>query len=306
MAEASAPSPDRPLLGIALRIGSASVFAFMGAMLKLASDHGVSAPEMILYRNLFALPLVLGWVVAGPGLGALATRHPLAHLTRSMIGLISMLFTFEALVLLPLAEATSITFSAPLLSTVLSALLIGERIGRYRWGAVLLGFVGILVITRPGGVSAAVPMTGVAVALCAALGQAAVMVTLRQIARTEHVAAIVFWFTVATTSAGAAMLPFFGRWHDAGTWPLLIACGVAGGCGQIMMTGSLRHAPVATVVPFDYLQMAWAVLFGWLIWSDAPGVATIAGMLLIGGAGLLTVWREHSRHLAPSSPAMNE
>lgn len=305
MAETPFP-PDRPLLGIALRIGSASAFATMGAVLKAASNAGVNAPEMIFYRNFFALPIVLGWVLTSPGMASLKTRRPLAHLLRCFIGLVSMLFTFEALVLLPLAEATTITFSAPLWATLVSALMLGERIGRYRWSAVLLGFVGILVITRPGGTSEDVPLTGILVALCAAVGQAAVMITLRQITRSEAIPAIVFWFTLSTSLAGAAFLPFFGHWHGPETWPLLVGCGFAGGLGQILMTSSLRHAPVATVVPFDYLQMVWAVIFGWAIWAQAPGLSTIGGMLLIAAAGLITVLREQRRRVTPGTPAMNE
>ena len=301
------PAPDRPLVGILLRVAGATSFAVMSVALKLASEHGVTAPEMIFYRNFFALPIVLGWALAGPGIGALRTSRPLAHLTRSGIGLVSMLFTFEALVLLPLAEATTITFSAPIFATLLSALMLRESIGRYRWAAVLVGFIGIVVIARPGETSGVVPLVGITVALAAALGQALVAITLRQIGKTEQIAAIVFWFTVITSLAGAAMLPFFGKAHDNTAWLLLLLGGATGGAAQILMTASLRHAAVSAVVPFDYMQMLWAILFGWLVWSMAPSHSTIAGALLVACAGIATAWREHRRRAgAPATQLMAE
>ncbi|GGE80091.1 permease [Sphingomonas prati] len=286
-----APAADRPLLGIALRLGSASCFAIMAVALKLSSERGVTAPEMILYRNGFGLPVLLAWVLLGPGLGALRTRRPLAHLTRSAIGLVSMVLTFEALILLPLAEATTITFAAPVFATILSVFVLSERVGRYRWAAVAMGFTGVLIVMQPG--SDRLPLAGVLVAVAAAIGQAGVAITLRQIGKSEGIAAIVFWFTVATTVAGLLALPWFGQRHDATTWALLVAAGMIGICGQLMMTASLQHAPVAVVAPLDYLQILWATLFGWLVFAHAPVATTLLGAALVVAGGLLTAWREH-------------
>lgn len=289
------------MFGILLRAGSASCFAIMGATLKLASLHGVNAPEMILYRNGFGLPVLLAWVLLGPGIGALRTRRPLAHLTRSIVGLTSMLLTFQALILLPLAEATTITFAAPVFATILSVVVLSEKVGRYRWAAVLLGFAGVLVVMQPG--SDVLPLLGVLVAIAAAIGQAAVAITLRQIGKSEGIAAIVFWFTVGTTVAGLAMLPWFGHRHDAQTWGLLVIAGMVGICGQLMMTASLRHAPVAVVAPLDYLQILWATLFGWLLFGHAPVATTLLGAAMVVSGGVLTALRERRlrRIAAPSA-----
>jgi drug/metabolite transporter (DMT)-like permease len=137
------------------------------------------------------------------------------------------------------------------------------------------------------------PIAGVAVAVAAAVGQAGVAITLRQIGKSEGIAAIVFWFTVATTVAGLAALPWFGQRHDATTWGLLVAAGMVGICGQLMMTASLQHAPVAVVAPLDYLQILWATLFGWLVFAHAPVATTLLGAALVVAGGLLTAWREH-------------
>jgi drug/metabolite transporter (DMT)-like permease len=127
-----------------------------------------------------------------------------------------------------------------------------------------------------------------------------VMITIRQISRTEGTAAIVFWFTVMTTGAGAILLLFFGRWHDPATMAMLAGAGLLGGFAQLAMTASLRFAPVSVVVPFDYLQIVWATLVGWLVFGSAPTMLMLAGAALICGSGLYTAYRERVRGREPA------
>lgn len=289
--------PERRLLGIALRATSATAFAAMSALLKGASEHGVAATEMIFYRNAWALLIVGGWICAGPGWSAVKTRAPLAHITRSIVGLISMLLTFGALALLPLGEATTLTYAAPIAATLLSGLVLAERIGRHRWSAVAVGFLGVLLVARPGNGITAI---GLAVGIGAAFGQSVVMVTVRQISRTEQTVAIVFWFTIFTTIAGLLMLPFVGHRHDFTTYALLAAAGLFGGVGQLSMTGSLRFAPVSVVVPLDYLQIVWGILIGWLVFLSPPTPLMLAGAALIAASGMYTAYREHVRGREPA------
>jgi drug/metabolite transporter (DMT)-like permease len=293
----SAPPPERRLQGILLRAASATAFAGMAALLKAASERGVATPEMIFYRNGWALLVVGGWIALGPGWSSIRTRKPWSHITRSAIGLVSMLLTFGALALLPLGEATTLTYAAPLVATILSGLVLGEAIGPRRWAAVAVGFVGVALVAQPGGT--ALPAFGVAVGIAAAFGQSAVMITVRQISRTEGIAAIVFWFSLFTTLAGAAMLPFFGRWHDPAVMAMLAGAGLLGGFAQLAMTASLRFAPVSVVVPFDYLQIVWATLVGWLAFGTPPTALMLAGAVLIGGSGLYTAYRERARGREP-------
>jgi drug/metabolite transporter (DMT)-like permease len=269
----------------------------MSALLKGASTRGVATTEMIFYRNAWALIVVGPWISLGPGWSAIRTRAPLAHLTRSTIGLISMLLTFGALALLPLGEATTLTYAAPILATVLSGLILAEKIGPRRWGAVALGFVGVILVARPGD---DVTPVGLLVGIAAAIGQAAVMITVRQISRTEQTAAIVFWFTVLTTVAGAAMLPFFGRSHDLVTYAMLACAGLLGGVGQLSMTASLRFAPVSVVVPLDYLQIVWGILIGWFVFLAPPTPLMLAGAALIAAGGIYTAYRERKRGIEPA------
>lgn len=283
---------DLVVRGILCRIGSGLSFATMGALLKLASTEGMNAPELVFYRSVFSLPVVLAWVLKRESLKVLRPNRPLAHVWRGLLGLVSMGLTFQALILLPLAEATAINFTAPIFATILSFLILKEAVGVHRWAAVMVGFAGVLVVTRPGGSS--LPMLGVGIALAAAFCQASVTTTLRRLQRSEHVSAIVFWFAISGIVVGGLAMPVFGSAHGPAAFALVIAGGLAGGLGQLFMTASLR-APVSSVAPFDYLQIVAATAYGWLLFSDVPGFTTIAGASLIAASGLYTAWREH-RH----------
>ncbi len=297
--------------GIALRIASAGCFSVMAAVLKLASLDGVVAPEMLFYRAFFGLPVVLIWVLTSQGgFKALSTRRPWAHVGRSTLGIASILCVFQTLTLLPLADATTISFTAPIFATLLSFLILKEPVGPRRWAAVAVGFIGVIIVMRPapglGADAEAVPVAGIGFGLTAALLTAAVTITLRQLRDTEHVAAIVFWFFVGSSVVGAVLLPVFGHAHAAATFGLLVLGGVMGGLAQLFMTASLRAAPVAVVAPFDYLQIIGAIVFGWWLMQTTPTLSTLAGAALIAGSGLYTAWREHVRRkeslIQPTAP----
>jgi drug/metabolite transporter (DMT)-like permease len=287
--------------GILCRIGSGLSFSTMGALLKLASIEGLNAPELVFYRSLFSLPIVLFWVLKRESLASLRPKRPLAHVWRSALGLLSMGLTFEALILLPLADATAINFTAPIFATILSFVILREDVGVHRWGAVFLGFIGVVIVARPGGSS--LPVLGVVIALVGAVGQAGVTTTLRHLQRSENIAAIVFWFAVAGIVVGALLMPVFGHMHGPKAMAMVIAGGFAGGAGQLLMTSSLR-APVSVVSPFDYLQIVAATIFGWMLFSDVPSAHTITGATLIAGSGIYTAWREHRRRLKEGPTAV--
>ncbi|WP_444858934.1 DMT family transporter [Sphingosinicella sp.] len=287
----SSHSGRSPLAGIGLRLGATGSFALMAALIKLASDRGVSAPELVFYRSLFAIPPLFVWIAASTTPGRWRTKRPLAHLTRGAIGVTSMFLSFGALTLLPLAEAVTLSFIAPLFAVALSALLLAEPVGRHRWTAVAIGLLGVVVVMQPAGTGLS-PL-GLGLAVAGALSVAAATITIRQIGRTESTQSIVLWFTLICTAAGAATLPVFGQLHDGATWALLVALGTFGGIGQLLMTASLRAAAVGAVVPFDYAHLIWAALLGWLIWDSYPRATTWAGAAIIIASGLYTIWREH-------------
>jgi RarD protein len=284
------PQQNR-LAGIALRLCAATSFAFMAAFIKLGHLRGVSTAELGFYRFAFGLPPLILWIAWSRNWSAWRTTRPLAHVWRAVIGLSTMLMGFSALGYLPLAEATTIGFAAPLFAVVLSALVLKEPVGRHRWSAVAIGFAGVLIVMRPDG--GGLPATGLALAIAAAFGVGIVTITIRQIGLTEGTQTTVLWFSVLATIVLGTTLPFYGASHDSGTWAILLALGISGGIGQLFLTSSLRYAPVPVVVPFDYAQLLWAVLLGWLLFADHAPATTWAGAAVIVASGLYTLYREH-------------
>ncbi len=271
----------------------------MAAMIKLGSEAGVSLAELAFYRFFFGLAPLLGWMAMTRSLGAWRTKRPGAHIVRGVIGLSTMVCGFSAVIRLPLAEATTISFAVPLFAVILSAAILHEPVGRHRWSAVAIGFIGVLIVTRPGG--SELPAAGLAFAVAAAFGGAAVTITIRQIGRTESTPTTVLWFTLFSIAASGTFMPFFARTHDGAVWAILVALGLFGGIGQLFLTSALRFAPVSVVVPFDYSQLVWAVLLGWLIWDTRPPATTWLGGAVIVASGLYTLYRE--RKLGREKPA---
>lgn len=287
----SAPVQQNRLLGIGLRLGGALSFGCMAACIKLASEGGTNLAELAFYRFLFSLPPIFFWIALTGNYGAWRTERPLAHLTRSSIGLATMVCAFSSVVYLPLAEATTLSFAVPLFSVILSALLLKEQVGPHRWSAVAAGFLGVFVVMQPG--DSHLDPVGLGFAIAAAFGGAAVVVTIRQIGRTESAPTTVLWFTLSSTVVTGLLMPAFGQAHDATIWAILIAMGLFGGIGQLFMTSALRFAPVSVVVPFDYSQLILAVTLGWIIWDTHPPATTWAGAAVIIASGLYTLYREH-------------
>lgn len=285
-------------MAIGMRIMAIACLAVMLAAIKLAGQRGVHIMESLFYRQFLSLPLILAWLWMGPGLTSVRTNRIGAHGIRTVVGMTGMVLNFLSVTLLPLAEATTIGFTVPIFATILSALVLKEVTGIHRWGAVVLGFCGVLVMFRPD--AGHFPPLGVAVAIAAAIMVAIVSILIRQIGRTEGAATTVFWYTVLSLPPLGIGLCFFGQNHDLLTWGLLAIIGLAGGAGQLLLTASLRWAPVSVVLPMDYSSLIWATLLGWLIWDYWPGGSTWAGALLIVGSGLYIAWRERVRSIRPN------
>ena len=268
----------------------------MTVLVKLASDAGVHLAEIMFWRQSLAVPVVLAWVIAGPGLASLATKRFGAHVTRSALGLTSMTFYMGSITLLPLAEATTLGFTTPIFATILAALVLREKVGKHRIAAVVAGFVGVLVIVQLGGNH--IPASGAAVGLIAAVSVAITSLQIRDMGRTEGAATTVFWFSALSIIPMGLLLPFFITAHDGYEWALLAGIGTLGGIGQIGLTAALRLAPVSTVIGMDYISLLWSSLFGWLIWNYVPGPATWIGAAIIIVSGLYIAWREHRLSIA--------
>ncbi|WP_447728550.1 DMT family transporter [Sphingomonas koreensis] len=293
-------SSDRILHGLALRLIAILMLSTMGALIKLVEMRGANLIEIMLFRQFFAIPFILVWVAMGPGFASLRTRHFGMHLTRSAVGLTGMVFNFGAVMLLPLAEATTLSFTVPIFATLLGALVLKEPTGWHRWGAVLAGFVGVLIVVQPG--TSHIPLGGTLVGLTAALFVAIVAIQLRQMGRTESPATTVFWFSTLSVPPLAIGYAFVAAPHDWQTFALLILIGFVGGGAQLALTAALRFAPVSTVVPMDYSSLIWATLYGYLLFGVLPGPWTWVGAPIIIASGLYIVWRERRRGLLRASP----
>jgi drug/metabolite transporter (DMT)-like permease len=285
---------DRRLLAIGARLLSVICLSVMFALVKLTAARGVNLVESLFYRQALAIPLVTTWIATGPGFASLRTRRFRAHLWRTALGMTGMVLNFTTYLLLPLAEATTILFSVPIFATILSALVLREPTGWHRWAAVLLGFLGVIIVAQPGGKEAS--SLGIVIGMIASLVVAGVSITLRQIGRTESATTTVFWFTILSAGPLALAMPFFGRWHDPATTAMLVAIGLSGGMAQLALTASLRLAPVSVVLPMDYSNLLWATLLGHALFGTLPTTATWLGAPLIVASGLYIVYREHRLH----------
>lgn len=296
---------QRPTYALFLRLGAALSFATMAMLIKQAGEAGISLPEIMFWRQFLTVPLVIGYLLIIGQIARLKTQRIGTHATRAGIGMVGMVLNFSAVLLLPLAESTTLGFTTPLFAVVLAGLVFREHVGPWRWAAVALGFAGVLVIAQPGQVPVSLP--GTLAGLGAALMTALISFLIRGMSRTEEPLRIVFYFSLFGAAMMSVLLPFYARAHEAEQWLLLAGIGVMGMCGQLFVTGSLRHGPIASVMIMDYTSLIWATAFGWLIWDHLPPAATWLGAPLIVGAGVLVAWREHrlgkERDIGPAADA---
>lgn len=281
----------QPFKAIAIRIAAAFALSTMSMLIKYAGDRGVHLAELLFWRQAIASVLIAGFLISIGRIATVKTRRFGAHFRRAFVGLVSMCFLYGTVLILPLAEATAINFTAPFFAVMLSVLLFKETVGKYRWGAVICGFLGVLVITQPGG-GAAINPIGVATGLIGAFFVALISYQVQDLNKTESPWSIVFWFGVLSAPMAALAMPFFASSHDPVTWMIIIAMAVSGGIAQLLLTASLRFGSAATIIIIDYTSLLWAVGYGWTVFDRAPSGGLWLGAPLILGAGLLIARRE--------------
>lgn len=289
--DAPSASLDRPRLGIACAVLGMAGMAVMDGLAKYLVER-YPVGQVVFSRNLLALlPLCLLLWRKG-GIKALKTRRPDLQVLRGLLLFVAAVTFFLGLRFLGLAEATVLAFAAPLFITALSVPLLGERVGVHRWSAVILGFVGVLVVVRPGAeafsLAAALPLTA---ALLYGLG----MIVTRRLSRDDGIAAIAILGNLTTIVASAGLLAFGWVPPAAGDLWAFAAMGLIGGALTILLIQAYRLAPAAVVAPFDYSALIWAAAIGWLFWREVPGGFVWLGAAIIITSGLYILFRESRR-----------
>lgn len=279
---------DRPLRGIILVNLAVLVFTLMDGLVKLAATT-YPIGQIVFFRNLCAFIPVLWFISRSGGIALLRTRRPLAHIIRGMIGVSAMASFFLSYKLLPLSEAIALGLSAPIFITLLSVPFLGEKVGPRRSIAIIVGFMGVLVMTRPGAESFS---WGALVAIISALLYAFALIAIRRLGKSEPVLTIVFYFTLFSTLASGVSLPW--QWVTPNTTGLLllIAIGILGGFGQMLSTSAIKSAPVSIIAPFDYMALVYGMIIGNLLWNEHPTFHLLMGAALVVASGLYILWRE--------------
>ncbi|MBJ7499630.1 MAG: DMT family transporter [Sphingopyxis sp.] len=297
----SSAAPQNYLGGIALRLLAMASLSLMFVVVKYVDRAGIHIVESLFWRQVLVLPFLLLWVRATSGMSSLKTARIGAHARRMMMGLTGMACNFGAMILLPMAEATTISLSVPVFAVIFAALLLGEATGWQRWSAVIVGFIGVLIVLDPvsgfAGGFGGTHGIGTLVALTGAIMTALITIAVRDLGRTENAATIVFWFSLLSMIPLGIALPFVFTPHSGDEWLLLIGLGFLGAIVQMSLTGALRLAPVSVVIPMDYSSLLWAIAAGWWFFGTLPADTTWVGAPLIVASGLFIAWREHRRHI---------
>ncbi len=282
---------DHVARGIAFALIAFSIFSCADAGVKWLTER-YSVFQIIFVSNLFTLIPVALLIRHEGGLHKLRPRHPWLVGLRSILLAIDMVLVFYAFTELPLADAYALIFAVPMVVTALSVPILGEKVGWRRWSAVVVGFIGVLIVLRPG---IAELKAGHIAAISSALFFGLSLILVRRMGKDESTGGLIFWMVVALLAVSAPIMPEVYvpmSWPDLG---LMAVLGLLSGAGHLMLIRAFRLAPSAIVAPFHYSQMIWAVFFGLFLFGDIPDAWVISGSAVIIGSGLYILWRETVR-----------
>ena len=285
---------------ILIKMLSVLLFALMSALIRWLGDR-VPLGQVVFFRSAFAiLPVLAIYAVRGELFTAVRTERPFGHLGRGMISVVGMFLSFAALARLPLADANALSFASPLITVALAAMILKEQVRVYRWSAVAIGFVGVVVMLWPfldiGHMTASTEATvGAMCAIGAALTNAGSVIQTRRLTDSETTSSIVFYFSFICMLIGACTLPF--AWHQPSLleFAALVGIGFIGGISHILLTESYRYAAASVVAPFDYTAMLWSFLLGYWMFDEVPTTYVFAGSAIVAASGLFVIWRERRR-----------
>jgi drug/metabolite transporter (DMT)-like permease len=263
-------------------------FSIADAIAKWHGTEGFASVEIVFFRYLFGIvPVAIALWAAG--LHQVRTQRPVAHIFRGALMSVALALFFWGLSVVPLAQAISVAFTAPLFITALSVPVLGEKVGMARWAAVIVGFIGMLVIIRPGADSFKPEMLIiVASAAVFALG----ITYTRRLARTETVTTMFTWTTVVAMLLFAPLAWWNWKAPEADHLGGFAVLGLIGGAAHYLVIIAYRNAPVAVIAPQEYMALVWGAILGWVIWSEVPSGWTWAGAAIVAGAGGFIALRE--------------
>ncbi|WAJ26673.1 DMT family transporter [Antarcticirhabdus aurantiaca] len=298
---AAISAAPNPTLGIGLKCLSVLVFVAMQTSIKIGGQ-GIPAGEIVFFRSFFALlPVFIYLAWLGQVRTALRTDDLGGHFIRGAVGVSSMGLGFFALTRLPYPEWISISYATPLLTVVFAALFLGEVVRAYRWTAVVVGLVGVLVVLAPNlsllsAEDALAPAgdeqaVGALASMASAVFAAFAMIQVRRLVRKENTATIVVFFSL--TCSAIALLTVW-NWVLPTPWQAfwLVMAGLFGGVGQLLLTACYRYADTSTIAPFEYTSLLLAIAIGAILFNEAIYVTTLIGGAIVVGAGIFIIWRE--------------
>lgn len=265
-----------PVQGILWMIAATVVLSVMVILVRTATQ-AMHPFEAAFLRNLFGFAFMLPWL-ARTGLGGMRTQKLRLHMTRAATGLFAMLCWFSALALMPLAEAVALGFTTPLFATIGAALFLGEIVRRRRWSATIVGFVGVIVILRPGADMITAPAVIVLLSAAAAAGSA---LQVKILARTESSSAIVTYMTLFMTPMSLLPALFVWTWPSWEMWALMAAIGALGTVGHLCFARALAVAETSAVVPFEYIRLPLVAAAGYFLFGETVDAWTWAGATII-------------------------
>lgn len=275
-------------IGVAFAVAQSVFASFVGLFAKLASE--IHHPtEVMFYRSFFCLILAVAFLAAKKRLPAIKEANKKNQLIRGVVGSCGMVLTFFGFSMLPLSEIQSILFAAPIFVAALSYPVLGEKVGKYRIGATLVGFIGVLIIVQPGVISS---FAGGMVALGAAFFHAAIMLILRWLGRTEEPMITVFYFALISTVIMAPVMPFMASAMTAESLFYLIMLGISVFCLQSTLTKAYTYADATIIAPISYISLLWMILMDLSIWGVAPKLPTLLGAAIIMISSFVIIWRE--------------
>jgi drug/metabolite transporter (DMT)-like permease len=289
---------DHVPLGILYMLGATLMFAASAALTKW-QVASYSFAEVLFFRGFGSLAVCSALILPRTGLAVFRTRRLRGHVTRNAAQGMAQSFIVIALSLMPLASVMAINFSAPLFAALFAAIWLHEKVGRARGLALVVGFLGVLLVASPGADSFRI---GAIFAIANAVTYGSVTAAVRGMTTTESAETLTMYQMVLLTAFFALALPFFGfAWPDNHDLTALLVNGVFNGVGQYLWTRSLTLAPPAAVGPFYYFSLVWAMVLGFLFWGDVPSLALLAGSAVVVGSGLFLLWHESGRKVPPTA-----